>query len=343
MLQDSQVPTVIFPFAEYWWFYLAFTAFVLLLLVVDLGVFHRQARAVSIRESAGWSVVWISLALLFNAGLYTYVHHKFTVDPVIASTTGMSADMAASRVALEFLTGFIIEKSLAVDNIFVFVVVFSFFAVPNIYQHRVLFFGIMGALVFRGIFIALGAALLKFHWVMMLVGVFLIFTGFKMIFSDNEDPNPADNAVIKWVQKLLPVTPDIHGQKFFKRIEGKIYATPLFLGLMFIEMSDIVFAIDSVPAIFGITREPLIVYTSNIFAILGLRSLYFLLAGVVDKFHFLKYAIALILVFVGSKMTWLSKALGEELSMGWSLSIIGGFLAGGIVASLLVTARQPDE
>jgi tellurite resistance protein TerC len=336
------VPTVIFPFAEYWWFYLAFTAFVLMLLVVDLGVFHRHARAVSIRESAGWSLVWVSLALLFNAGLYTYVHHKFSGDAALVATTGMTPDVAASRVALEFLTGFIIEKSLAVDNIFVFVVVFSFFAVPSIYQHRVLFFGIMGALVFRGIFIALGAALLKFHWVMMLVGVFLIFTGFKMIFSQDEDPNPADNPVIKWVQRVLPVTPEIHGQSFFKRIDGRIYATPLLLGLIFIEVSDIVFAIDSVPAIFGITREPLIVYTSNIFAILGLRSLYFLLAGVVDKFHYLKYAIALILVFVGSKMTWISKVIGEELSMGWSLSIIGGFLAGGIVASLLATARQTD-
>ncbi|MBM4252474.1 MAG: TerC family protein [Deltaproteobacteria bacterium] len=337
------MPTVIFPFADYWWFYLAFTAFVLMLLVIDLGVFHRHARAVSIRESAGWSVVWVSLALLFNAGLYAYVHHKFSSDAAMAAATGMTPDTAASRVALEFLTGFIIEKSLAVDNIFVFVVVFSFFAVPSIYQHRVLFFGIMGALVFRGIFIALGAALLKFHWVMMLVGVFLIFTGIKMIFSQDEDPNPADNPIIKWVQRVLPVTPEIHGQSFFKRIDGRIYATPLLLGLIFIEVSDIVFAIDSVPAIFGITREPLIVYTSNIFAILGLRSLYFLLAGVVDKFHYLKYAIALILVFVGSKMTWISKVIGEELSMGWSLSIIGGFLAGGIVASLLATARQPNE
>ena len=336
-------PTIIFPFSEYWWFYLAFTVFVLLLLVVDLGVFHRHARAVSIRESTTWSAVWISLALLFNAGLYLYTHHKFTVDSALVQSTGLSADHAASQVAMQFLTGFIIEKSLAIDNIFVFVVVFSFFAVPAIYQHRVLFFGIMGALVFRGIFIALGAALLKFHWVLMLVGVFLIFTGIKMVFGQDEDPNPADNPIIKWVRRVVPVTAEIHGQNFFKRIDRKLYATPLFLGLVFVEISDIVFAIDSVPAIFGITREPLIVYTSNIFAILGLRSLYFLLAGVVDKFHYLKYAIALILIFVGSKMTWLGKVLDEELSMGWSLSIIGAFLAGGILASIAGSATSGKE
>jgi tellurite resistance protein TerC len=327
--------TIIFPFIDYWWFYLAFTFFVMLLLVIDLGVFHRHAHAVSIKESVTWSVVWVSLALLFDAALYAYTNYRFSVDPTIVAATGMDAATAASKVALEFLTGFVIEKSLAVDNIFVFVVLFQFFGVPAIYQHRVLFFGILGALVFRGIFIALGAYLLKFHWALTIVGVFLIYTGVKMIFGSDDEPDPGANPFIKWVKRVFPVTTEIHGQSFFKRLNGALYATPLFLGLVFIECSDIVFAIDSVPAIFGITREPLIVYTSNIFAILGLRALYFLLAGVVDKFHYVKYAVGLILIFVGSKMTWLTHLMGKELSMAWSLGIIGAFLAGGVLMSVV--------
>ena len=327
--------TMIFPFVDYWWFYLAFTFFIMLLLVLDLGVFHRHAHVVSIKESVTWSLVWITLALMFDAALFVYTKYRFSSDPAIIAATGMDAHTAASRMALEFLTGFVIEKSLAVDNIFVFVVLFQFFAVPAIYQHRVLFFGILGALVFRAMFIALGAYLLKFHWALTVVGVFLIYTGVKMIFGSDDEPDLGANPFIKWMKRVLPITTEIHGQSFFKRLNGALYATPLFLGLVFIECSDIVFAIDSVPAIFGITREPLIVYTSNIFAILGLRALYFLLAGVVDKFHYVKYAVALVLIFVGSKMTWLTRVLGGELSMGWSLGVIGTCLAGGVFMSVV--------
>lgn len=318
---------LLFPFADYWWFYLGFTGLVLSLLLLDLGVFHRKAHAVTIRESAIWSVVWISLALLFGAGLYTYALSKF--PPAVAQ-----------QVGLEYLTGFVIEKALAVDNIFVFVVVFSYFSIPPQYQHRILFFGILGALVFRAGFIALGAALLQYHWVVIMAGVFLVLTGIKILFQPEKAPDPGNNPVVRLARRLLPVTEKIHGQKFFARENGRFVVTPLFLALIFIELSDIIFAIDSVPAIFALTKEPMIVFTSNIFAILGLRSLYFLLAGVVDKFRYLKYGLGFILVFVGLKMAWLNEMFGGKFPTTWSLGIIAAILTASVVASLL---RSPNS
>jgi tellurite resistance protein TerC len=309
------------------------------MLLLDLGVFHKKVHVVTIKESAIWSAAWFSLALIFNFGFYQYALSTFTNSDRLNAIAGFDAAVAAKQVGLEFLTGFIIEKSLAVDNIFVFVIVFSYFAVPAIYQHRVLFFGIIGALVFRAIFIALGASLLQYHWVVLVAGAFLILTGLKILAAPEKAPDPGSNPVIKIVKKFFPVTPEIHGKNFFVRKDGILYATPLFLALVLIEFSDIIFAIDSVPAIFAITKEPLIVFTSNIFAILGLRSLYFLLAGVVDKFRFLKFALGLILIFVGLKMTWLNEAFGGKFPVLWSLGIIGSILFGAIVISLVVEAR----
>jgi tellurite resistance protein TerC len=330
----------LFPFADYWWFYAAFTGLILGLLVLDLGVFHRKAHAVSIRESAIWSVVWFSLAVAFGAFLYYYALATFPTDPRLMAIQGFDPGAAARQVGLEYLTGFIVEKALAVDNIFVFVVVFSYFAVPASYQHRVLFFGILGALVFRALFIALGATLLQYGWVVLVAGAFLILTGIKIIASPEKAPDPGKNPVIRLARRLLPVTSEYHGQKFFVRHAGKLMVTPLFLALLFIEFSDIIFAIDSVPAIFAITKEPLIVFTSNIFAILGLRSLYFLLAGVVDKFRYLKFGLGFVLVFVGLKMVWLNDAFGGKFPVLWSLGIIGAILAAAISASLLIPVKK---
>jgi len=333
------VDVLLFPFNEYWSVYLGFIGFVMLMLLLDLGVFHRESHAVSVKEATAWSAVWITLALIFNVLLYFYAKFKFSTDIRLNAIEGFDAVIAAKQVGLEFLTGFVIEKSLAVDNIFIFVVVFSYFAIPSIYQHRILFFGIIGALIFRAIFIALGASLLQYHWVVIVAGVFLIITGFKILIAPDKVPDPGQNPLIKIVKMFFPISPEIHGQNFFIRKNGVLHATPLFLALVFIEFSDIIFAIDSVPAIFAITKEPLIVFTSNIFAILGLRSLYFLLSGVVDKFRFLKYGLGLILIFVGLKMTWLNEVFGGKFPVLWSLGIIAGILLLTISASLIIKPK----
>jgi tellurite resistance protein TerC len=327
----------LFPFTDYWWFYASFTAFVLGMLALDLGVFHRHAHTVGVKEALGWSTVWISLALAFGYGLYQYALYKFPLDPRLA---GLDHAALARQVGLEYLTGFVVEKSLSVDNIFVFVVVFGYFAVPAVYQHRVLFYGILGALFFRIIFISLGSVLMQFHWVIWLFGGFLILTGIKILFAPEKPIEPEKNPVIRLLRKLMPVTPQLHGQSFLTKINGVWHATPLFVCLVFIEITDIVFAVDSVPAIFALTKEPLIVFTSNVFAILGLRALFFLLAGVMHKFRFLKYGLGLILVFVGLKMVWLNEAFGGKFPITWSLGIIGALLAASIVASLVIPARS---
>ena len=328
-----------FPLAEYWWFYLAFTGLVLVLLALDLGVFHRKAHEVSFREASIWSVVWMALALAFNYAFYQYASWKFATDSRLLAVPGFEPEAAARQAGLEFLTGYIVEKALSLDNIFVFVVVFSFFGIPAIYQHRVLFYGIIGALIFRAGFIALGSALLQYHALILLFGGFLILTGVKMMFAPDRKIEPERNPLIRLFQRFMPVTAELHGQRFFVRMKGVRHATPLFLALLFVEVSDIIFAIDSVPAIFALTKEPMIVFTSNVFAILGLRALYFLLAGAVERFTLLKYGLALVLVFVGLKMVWLNDAFGGKFPIGWSLGIIGGVIAVSIFASLLWTRR----
>ena len=322
---------LLFPFDQYWWFYAGFAVFVLAMLALDLGVFHRDAHEVSVREAATWSVVWIALALAFNYAFYLYAGWRLPQVPELA---GLDHVHLARDSALEFLAGYVVEKALAVDNIFVFVAVFSYFAVPPKYQHRVLFYGILGALVFRALFISLGAVLMQYKWIVVIFGVFLILTGIKILFLPEKPLDPERNPVIRLLKRFIPVWPRIEGDRFWLRHEGVLYATPLLVALLFIEFSDIIFAIDSVPAIFALTNEPLIVFTSNIFAILGLRAMYFLLASVVQMFQYLKYGLGVILVFVGLKMVWLNEAFGGKFPIAWSLAIIGAILAASILVSI---------
>ena len=247
---------------------------------------------------------------------------------------------AGRQAALEFLTGYIVEKSLAVDNIFVFVLVFNYFAIPPTYQHRVLFYGVLGALVFRALFIGVGAVLMQYHIVVLLFGVFLLLTGIKLLWSPHHEIAPERNPVIRLFRRLVPVTRELHGPRFFVYLGNRWHATPLLVALLFLEMSDIIFAVDSVPAIFAVSREPLIVYMSNVFAILGLRAMYFLLADALQRFELLKYALALILIFVGLKMTWLNDLYGGKFPIEWSLGIIAALLVGAVIASIIGGSRE---
>lgn len=293
-----------------------FNLFVLAMLAIDLGIFHRQAHKVSLREALAWSLVWISLALVFNIGVYYYW---------------------GAEKALEFLAGYLIEKSLSVDNIFVFLMIFSYFAVPDVYQHRVLFWGILGALIMRAIFIALGAALLtRFHWTIYVFGAFLVFTGIRMLFAGEEKIHPDRNPAVRLLRRMMHVTNEYHGQRFFVRIDQKLFATPLLLVITVVETTDLLFAVDSIPAIFAITSDPFIVYTSNVFAILGLRALYFLLAGIMNLFRYLKIGLSLVLIFVGMKMILTDF---YEIPIYVSLAVVAGILALSIAASLAVKQK----
>ena len=292
--------------------WIGFSVFVVAMLTLDLGVFHRNAHVVKLREAAIWSCVWIGFALAFNVGLY------FWFGPVRA---------------LEFLTGYVLEKALSVDNIFVMLVLFSSFKVPALYLHRVLFWGILGALVMRAIFIFVGAALLsRFHWIMYIFGALLIVTGIRLLFQKEEGGDPQESRLVAFARRVMPLTPDYRGPHFTVVEGGRRYGTPLLLVLLAVEATDLIFAVDSIPAIFAVTMDPFIVYTSNIFAILGLRSLFFLLAGVMDKFHYLKVGLAFVLTFVGAKMLLVDV---YKIPIGVSLGVIAGMLALAIGASLL--------
>ena len=317
----------LFPFADYWWFYGGFLIFVLLMLALDLGVFNRKAHVVTFKEATIWSIVWVTLALIFNFLFYQYASSKFGAE-------------IGRESALEFLTGYILEYSLSIDNIFVFVLVFSYFGIPAKYKHRVLFYGILGALIFRAIFIVIGSALMQFNWIIYIFGGFLIITGIKMFFTSNEEIEPEKNLLIRIFKRFMPVTHEIDGKSFFITKNGIRHATPLFIALLFLEATDIIFAVDSVPAIFAVTDEPLIVFTSNIFAILGLRSMYFMLAGVINKFHLLQYGLAVVLVFVGLKMVWLNPLYGGHFPITWSLLFILGTILISVVASLIFPAKK---
>ena len=313
------------------WVWIAFNAFVLAMLALDLGVFHRHAHEIKFKEAAGWSVVWISLALVFNAGLYLFWDR---ISP--------NSPYSNSQAGLAFLTGYLLEKSLSVDNIFVIALIFTYFSVPQQYQHRVLFWGILGALVMRGIMIALGATLIKeFHWIIYIFGAFLIFTGIKMAFHKDEGIDPEKNPLIRVFRRLMPVSNEYDGQKFFTRRNGVLMATPLFLCLLMVEFTDLVFAVDSIPAIFAVTQDPFIVYTSNVFAILGLRSLYFVLAGMMHQFHYLKLGLAVVLTFVGVKMLLTETAW--KIPTELSLLVVAGILVVSVVASLLRARRIKRE
>src|SRR5687768_8898141 len=292
--------------------WIIFSVFVLGMLALDLGVFNRKAHEVRMKEAVTWSIVWVALSLAFN----WWIYHKF-----------------GSQKALEFLTGYLIEKALSVDNIFVFVVLFASFAVPKIYQHRVLFWGVLGALLMRAIFIGLGAALVsRFHWIMYVFGVILIYTGIKLMKEGEAEPHPERNPIYKFARRLMPATPEYHGKHFVIMKEGRRYATPLLLVLIAIEATDVVFAVDSIPAIFAITTDPFIVYTSNIFAILGLRNLYFVVAGFMEKFHYLKVGLAFVLLFVGAKMLIMDF---YKIPIVVSLGVVAGILVLSVVISVL--------
>ncbi|PTY05233.1 hypothetical protein DB347_17340 [Opitutaceae bacterium EW11] len=292
-------------------FWILFNVFVLGMLALDLGIFHRQAHEVKVKEALLWSAVWVGLALLFNAGLFFW---------------------RGSTPALEFLTGYLIEKSLSVDNIFVFVLLFSYFKIPALYQHRVLFWGILGALVMRAAFIAAGVTLIeRFHAVIYVFGAFLVFTGVKMWFSKGQEVHPEKNPVLRIFRRFMPVTNELHGPRFLIRQNGVRHATPLLVVLLLVETSDIIFAVDSIPAILAVTRDPFLVYTSNVFAILGLRSLYFALAGIVQKFEYLHYGLAFILGFVGLKMLLVDI---YKVPIAASLGVIGAALAISVLLSM---------
>jgi len=302
------------------WLWVGFIGFVLVMLSLDLGVFNRTPHVVTAREALTWTAVWVGLALAFAGGLAVFVDHQS---------------------ALTFLTGYVIEESLSVDNIFVIVLIFQYFAVPPQFQHRVLFWGILGALIMRGLFIGLGAALLaRFDWIFYIFGALLVFTGIRMAVKQDEEFDGEQNPVVKLVRRFLPLTHDYRGKHFFAMENGKKFATPLLLVLVLVEVTDLIFAVDSIPAIFGITRDPFLVFTSNIFAVLGLRSLFFLLASVVTKFHLLKYGLAVILTFVGAKM------LAEQwihIPILLSLGIVLGVLGASIGASLIWPAKVVSE
>lgn len=303
-----------------------FLVFVLLMLALDLFVLGgRHAHRVSTREALGWSIAWLSLALVFNALLWWHLDVSFGRE-------------IANIKALEFLTGYLIEKSLSVDNVFVFLLIFTFFRVPAEYQRRVLIYGVLGAIVLRAVMILAGAYLVtQFHWILYLFGIFLVITGFKMLIFAEQEADLERNPILKWLRSHLRITPDYHGEKFWIMKDGVRWFTPLFLVLIMIEISDLIFAVDSIPAIFAITTDPFIVFTSNIFAILGLRALYFLLADMADRFHLLKYGLALILVFVGLKML---VASFYKIPIGIALGVVGVILVTSMLASLIATRKK---
>lgn len=295
------------------WLWVGFNVFVLAMLALDLGVFHRKAHVVSVREALTWSGVWVALALVFNIGVWHWL---------------------GAQKGVEFFTGYLIEKSLSMDNVFVFALLFSYFAVPPIYQHKVLFWGIIGALVMRAIMIWAGAALItNFAWIIYIFGAFLILTGVKMIVKRETEIHPEQNPLVRWFKRLMPVTSDYRGSRFFVRENGVLMATPLFIVLLLIEFTDLIFAVDSIPAIFAVTKDPFIVYTSNVFAILGLRSLYFALAGVMHKFHYLKVGLGIVLTFVGVKMILAHTAWKIDTLV--SLGVIVVVLTASVLASML--------
>jgi len=351
------------------WLWVGFILFVLLLLALDLGVFHRKAHVVSVREALGWSAVWIALGLTFSVFVYFAYENQWqgigkAEDPVDNTIND------GKKATVKYLTGYVIEKSLSVDNIFVIAMIFGFMAVPAIYQHRVLFWGILGALIMRGAMIGIGAQLIaRYHWILYIFGGFLIVTAIKMLLIKEND-NPTDNIVVRWTRKLFPITNRFHGQFFTVRAgtekshvaavpgqealpdaavdaakPGTLMLTPLAIALVLVETTDLIFAVDSIPAIFAITADPFLVFTSNVFAILGLRSLYFALAGLMDKFRYLKVSLAIILAMVGVKMLFagpIKKALGPNFNF-YLLIAVMLILVGGVLASVKAPPKEPHS
>lgn len=312
-----------------WWMWLGFVVFVVAMVAVDIVALKAKGNhKVSAREALIWSGVWVGLALIFNALLWWYLD-------------GSAGREVANEKSLEFLTGYLIEKSLAIDNIFVFLMIFSYFAVPPEFQRRVLLYGVLGAIVMRAVMILMGAVLIaEFHWILYVFGAFLVATGIKMLVFAEQEPDLEKNPALRWMRGHLRVTDKYHGEYFTVMKDGVRYFTPLFLVLVLIEVSDLIFAVDSIPAIFAVTHDPFIVFTSNIFAILGLRAMYFLLADVADRFHLLKYGLAMVLVFIGAKMLVVDF---YKIPIGIALGVVAIIIASSVVASLMVEPRAKKE
>ena len=352
------------------WIWISFIALVLLMLALDLGVFHRKAHVVSVKEALVWSAIWLTLGMAFAVFVYfSYEAHWHGLGLTVDAVDGLRNDGVSATQ--KYLTGYVVEKSLSVDNIFVIAMIFSFFAVPALYQHRVLFWGILGALILRGAMIGLGTKLIaEFHWILYVFALFLILTAVKMLFFKTEHADPNQNAVVRLTRRLWPVSARFHGEHFFVRAgtaasyeretpgaptipdpvvdsarPGTLLLTPLALALVMVETTDVIFAVDSIPAIFAITSDPFLVFTSNVFAILGLRSLYFALAGMVNKFKYLKISLALVLLVVGVKMLlaeWLKLALGKHFNL-YLLTVVLLILASGVAASIVAERHQASR
>jgi integral membrane protein, TerC family len=319
-----------------WYIYAAFILIIGLFIYIDLSVLHRKATSITVKSALFWTCVWVSLSLMFNVVVYFLYHGE-----IIEVNTDASSGNAAWDAAVSYFTAYLVEYSLSLDNIFVIALIISTFRIPEQYQHRLLFWGIMGAVILRGIMIGIGTAMLeRFEWTMYLFGGLLIFSAIKMLFSNDEEIDPEKSVLIRMVRMIYPVTNNFDGKRFFMKIDGKVHATPMLLALLLIESCDVVFAVDSIPAVFGVTKDPFIVFTSNIFAILGLRSLYFALAGMMGQFEYLKYSLIVLLLFVGIKMM-----LPHEyhVSNVQSLMIIGSILSLGIIASLLKPSHPESE
>lgn len=327
----------IFPFATFWPFYTVFSVGVAVVLLVSLRTVGTKPREVSIREATVSALSWFGFAMLFNVFLYFYTRSYLGLggELALALMQNSTPDEIARRTALEFLSGYLVEKSLAIDNLFVFLVIFRFFSIPQQHQHRVLFYGLFGAIALRAVFIGMGAVVMDIPWVIVVFGVFLIWQGISVMRGKEPELHPEKNRILRLLNRFLPVSRNLDGQKFFTRENGKLFVTPLFITLIFIEITDIMFAFDSVPAIFGLTSEPLVVFTSNIFAVIDLRALYFLLAAFVNRFHYLNVGLSFVLIFIGSKMALLDPLMGEKVPTELSLLVVLGIISGSIVLSLV--------
>ncbi len=332
----------IFTFSEFWPLYVLFSVVVAGILWASLRTFHDQPEEISIRKASVSALNWFGLALLFNIALYFLTYAHLSDSPELVATLGGTPDSLARKTALEFLSGYLLEKSLAVDNLFVFIVIFQFFSIPKENQYRVLFYGLFGALVLRGIFIAVGAVVMEIDWVVVLFGVFLIYQGISVLRGKEPEIHPENNRILKLLRRVVPLSPRLDGQRFFTRVDGKLLATPLFLALIFVEITDIMFAFDSVPAIFGLTKEPLVVFTSNIFAVIDLRALYFLLLAFIGRFHYLGVGLSFVLVFIGVKMALFDVVLDYHLPTEVSLIVVLGLIVGSIALSLMKPAKAEE-
>ncbi len=335
--------THIFPFNEFWPVYVLFSLGVSIVLWLSLRAFGQQPHEVSIREATVSALSWLGMALLFNMALYGFTLWYLQGAPAVAASLGLTPDALARQTALEFLSGYLLEKSLAVDNLFVFLVIFRFFSIAPQYQQRVLFYGLFGAIALRALFIAMGSVVMQIPVVVIGFGLFLIYQGISVLRGKEPELHPEKNTVLRLLKRFLPISNSLDGQRFFTKVGGKFLCTPLFVALILVEITDIMFAFDSVPAIFGITKEPLVVFTSNIFAVIDLRALYFLLAAFISRFHYLSYGLSFVLIFIGVKMALFDELLHMKLPTEISLMVVLGLIVGSVVLSLVKPPQRGAE